>query len=278
MSDTIAEGIAKRGINRVENGEIFVVSDDIAVESAHAIYIQHRDNHILFSNTLCTPSDLADLCRGMLWSENVLPDYDSQAYADLKINCDSISSTAIISSEINIDIANTNRLQSATPSCGWCGRETVAEVIALLNGRESNTTISISVEEIVATSKKVHREQPMFALTGGVHAAALVEKGGNVSFLREDVGRHNAVDKVLGACIANSCQPSDFGILFLSGRAGLELMHKAAISGIEIVISIGAPTSMAVDVARATNITLVGFVKENSLNIYTNPHRIVDNH
>jgi FdhD protein len=132
----------------------------------------------------------------------------------------------------------------------------------------------LALQDIARMVEKVKLKQSIFSLTGGVHAAALLNRDGEIEYLREDVGRHNAVDKTLGSCLREGRFPVETGILVLSGRAGLELIHKAAMSEIEVVISVGAPTTMAIDVARAANITLIGFVKEDSMNIYTNQQRI----
>jgi FdhD protein len=274
MVETYHDGIELRPITRYDSGESSIINDAISVEGALKITVEHRGKVHLFSTTLCTPHDVDDLVAGLLWSEGVILNPSCEVFKNLDINTEKGESNALVPELCEVELSSLGRLQNSTPSCGWCGRTSVDEVMELLAGKTSPTTISLALQDIARMVEKVKLKQSIFSLTGGVHAAALLNRDGEIEYLREDVGRHNAVDKTLGSCLREGRFPVETGILVLSGRAGLELIHKAAMSEIEVVISVGAPTTMAIDVARAANITLIGFVKEDSMNIYTNQQRI----
>ena len=266
-----------RPLTRFENGEFRVVNDDVSIEQSLSISIHHLNEAHEFSNTLCSPRDKRDLAVGLMWSEGLVKNQSIATFNEFEISSSDSSVNVYIKPEIEVDLTANSRLQNSTPSCGWCGRTSVDEVMEMLNGKSSPESIKISHSTIANIVDDVRESQTTFSKTGGVHAAAVADKHGVIVYLREDVGRHNAVDKVIGACINDGVSAGDIGILSLSGRAGIELVHKAAMASIEIIIAVGAPTTLAIDVARSANITLVGFVKHNSMNIYTHPQRIKDN-
>ena len=274
MVETYHDGIDVRPISRYERGQSSIINDAISVEAALKITVEHRGKVHLFSTTLCTPNDVEDLVTGLLWSEGVVQNPSCEVFQNLEINTENGESHTLIPESCEVELSSLGRLQNSTPSCGWCGRTSVDEVMELLAGKTSPTTISLALQDIARMIESVKLKQTIFSFTGGVHAAALLNQAGEIEYLREDIGRHNAVDKTLGSCLRDGRLPVETGILVLSGRAGLELIHKAAMSEIEVVISVGAPTTMAIDVARAANITLIGFVKADSMNIYTNQQRI----
>ena len=264
-------------ISRLKNGEITVEKDSISSEIPLAIEIEHRGQTQRFSNTLCSPSFSEDLAVGLMWSEGLFHNQTIEKFNQLKIKSNHSIVSVSIEDKYELNLNTNSRLQSATPSCGWCGKTSVDDVMDLLEGKVSSDTIRISPNLISKIVNDIRSSQKTFTKTGGVHASAIVDSNGNIQYLREDVGRHNSVDKVIGSCIRDGINPGSFGILSLSGRAGIELIHKAAMANFEIVIAVGAPTTLAIDIARSANITLVGFVKNNSMNIYTYPHRIQDN-
>ncbi|MDR5698790.1 formate dehydrogenase accessory sulfurtransferase FdhD [Agromyces aerolatus] len=163
-----------------------------------------------------------------------------------------------------------------TSSCGLCGKASIEAVETVSAFDVSQDPATIGVEELLALPERLRERQRMFDQTGGVHAAALFDAAtGEMLVLREDVGRHNAVDKVVGWGILNGRLPLTGTVLQVSGRASFELVQKAAMAGIPILSAVSAPSSLAVELAASAGVTLAGFVREPRLNVYTGPHRIV---
>jgi FdhD protein len=159
-------------------------------------------------------------------------------------------------------------------SCGVCGKRTIASIAVRAAPSESSWSVSRSV--LTALPEKLRSAQSAFTRTGGVHASALFTARGELVALREDVGRHNALDKLVGWALAERRLPLSGHLLLVSGRTSYEIIQKAATAGLPIVAAIGAPSSLAVELAEQFNMTLVGFLKANSLNVYVNGHRISD--
>jgi FdhD protein len=172
-----------------------------------------------------------------------------------------------------IALARLERHFTTTSSCGVCGKTSV-DALRPDRGESGPDPVRIAASTLCGLPAKLLAAQPAFAGTGGLHAAALFDAAGNLQLVREDVGRHNAVDKVVGAELLAG-QPSLAGrILFLSGRAGFELVQKAYMAHVPAVAAIGAPSSLAVDLARESGILLAGFVREDRFNVYSGRERL----
>ncbi|HYO48342.1 MAG TPA: formate dehydrogenase accessory sulfurtransferase FdhD [Chloroflexia bacterium] len=162
----------------------------------------------------------------------------------------------------------------STSSCGICGKTTISQVTAQAATILSEATVSLqTLYELVP---RLQSAQAVFTQTGGLHAAGLFDTGGNLLVMREDVGRHNAVDKVIGYALLNNLLPLGNHILLVSSRASFEIVQKAAMSGISIMAVISAPSSLAVELAREAGMTLIAFLREGRLNVYSGQDRIVD--
>lgn len=177
----------------------------------------------------------------------------------------------VLRDEVELPLERIRRNTYASSSCGICGKATIEA--ALSHGPPLSGGLSVSPEVIYLLPDRLRAEQGTFAETGGLHAAALFDDGATLSFVREDVGRHNAVDKVVGAAITAGVSPPARG-LFVSGRVSFEIVQKAAAFGIPIVAGISAPTSLAVRYGEALGVTVVGFVRGRSLNVYSHPERV----
>jgi FdhD protein len=160
-------------------------------------------------------------------------------------------------------------------SCGVCGKSSIDALKKQTAFSSPAKHISIKAGDLYALPSRLRNGQRLFHTTGGLHACALFDKDGQLVALREDVGRHNALDKLIGALFLNDRIPSGDVILVLSGRASFELVQKAAMAGIQVVAAIGAPSSLAVELAIESGITLIGFLKEDQFNIYSCAERII---
>lgn len=169
--------------------------------------------------------------------------------------------------------APTPRLATTSSSCGWCGSEQLDELSSRLTPLPAADPIPIEV--ICGVPAAVEAEQGLFDRTGAVHAAALFDRDGRIELVREDVGRHNAVDKVVGALVLAGRVPATGSGLFVSGRASVEMVQKAWAAGFSTLAAVSAPTALAVDAARRAGMTLVGFTRDHSCNVYA-PERLPD--
>jgi FdhD protein len=157
-------------------------------------------------------------------------------------------------------------------ACGVCGAASIDQVTRVARYPLAPTTVSSEV--LLAAPRLIRPLQPAFAKTGGLHAAALLDPDGTVRCVREDVGRHNAVDKVVGWALREDLLPLSEAVLFVTSRASFELTQKAVLAGIGLLVAVSAPTSLAIELAEQAGLTLVGFVRGDSMNIYTHPERI----
>jgi len=176
------------------------------------------------------------------------------------------------------NLPNTVRNFYTTSSCGICGKgsiNAIRTVSAYTHAPAHHIVIDAAL--LYELPKTLSEHQRVFADTGGLHASALFTSSGEFLLLREDVGRHNALDKLIGAAVVKHWLPLSQNILLLSGRASFELVQKAAMAGIPVIAAVGAPSSLAVQLAAEFNITLIGFLRNERFNIYTAAHRILTN-
>jgi FdhD protein len=172
------------------------------------------------------------------------------------------------------DLQRFERHFTISSACGICGR---AQLDSLhdLGVERLEDDVRIPAELLYRLPSKMREAQRIFASTGGLHAAALFDERGDAIVVREDIGRHNAVDKLVGWGLVNGRLPFERSVLMVSGRAGYEILQKSAVARIPIVCSVSAPSSLAVDLAREFDITLAGFVRDRRANLYSAPERIV---
>lgn len=248
--------------------------DELACEEPLEIRLRHGppDQRLRtrLTITLRTPGEDAELATGLLFSEGVIESTDdilsitpSREPSILHVDLDP---------RVEIDRMRIARTFPATSSCGVCGKSMLEALEANCEPVSSPMTIAISV--VHDWPKRVREAQPAFAATGGLHAAALFDPHGKLVRVCEDVGRHNAVDKVLGHEIRKGRTRLNDRILFVSGRAGFELVQKAARLGIPIMVAVGAPTTLSVALAERFGLTLLGFVRDGRANCYTHPERL----
>jgi FdhD protein len=227
--------------------------------------------------TMRTPGDDLDLAAGLLFTEGVIGSMDDVAalvHGGATLGRDRenvVDVTAAVGRALEAGAAR--RVLRATAACGLCGKESIAAVRKRIPPVSDDTRVPLSI--VLGLPGAVRSAQPVFAATGGLHAVGLFTPDGALSLVREDVGRHNAVDKVIGAELRAGRTSLAGKVMLLSGRAGFELIQKAAIARVPIVCSVSAPSALAVDLADEVGMTLVGFLRGGSANVYTHPHRIV---
>lgn len=255
--------------------------DVVAVEEPLEIRVEILESGRLVeksvSVTMRTPGDDFELAAGFLFTEGLVP--DRKAVADLRY-CQEAEPqeynivTARLRDPAAFDASLLNRNFYMTSSCGVCGKASLDAVE--VRGCEPllGSGPRVSPELIRSLPDRLRGEQPVFDRTGGIHAAALFSPEGELDVIREDVGRHNAVDKVIGAAFLEGRLPLGERVLAVSGRASFEIMQKAAMAGIPVLVAVGAPSSLAVDFARRFNMTLVGFAKASGFNVYNGDERI----
>lgn len=268
-------------IKRVSNGIFSSVEiDTLAVEEPLEIRLGFRENgkmiHKAVSITMRTPENDYELAAGFLFTEGILTDKNQIESIKFCGKFPNNRNTVRIdlSPETAIDFKRLERNFYTTSSCGVCGKSSIEALTTGAKRIECADFPYISAETIHTLPEKIRAKQAVFDVTGGLHAAALFNVDGSLIDLKEDVGRHNAVDKLIGVRFLNDDLPLADKILFLSGRASFELLQKAVMAGIPIVCAVGAPSSLAVEAAKNFNVTLLGFVRDERYNIYSGSERL----
>lgn len=216
---------------------------------------------------LCTPSDIEELALGFAFTEGLI---------DTRNDVISISKSTNNGTFISLAIRNPERVKTkrnliVTSGCGVCGKHNIENIISSISPLTSNLKFNAKRAELL--EKDIKNKQTLFLATGAAHAAALFDQDEQVISMCEDVGRHNALDKAIGFCVKNDIATARLG-LFLSSRISFEMVTKAARAGVELIIGVSAPTSLAIKAANFWNITLCGFVRSGQGNIYTAKERI----
>jgi FdhD protein len=223
--------------------------------------------------TMRTPGDDLELATGFLFTEGViaaLDDVAAMAHADGADGENVVRVTPATGRSLSI--AGARRVIRATAACGLCGKESIAAVRRRIPPLADATTIPFPV--VLGLPDAVRAAQPVFEATGGLHAVGLFRPDGTLLVVREDVGRHNAVDKVIGFALRGGARTLAGTVMMFSGRAGFEIVQKAAVARVPVVCSVSAPSALAVDLAEEVGMTLVGFVRGTSANVYAHPQRI----
>jgi FdhD protein len=251
--------------------------DDLAVEQPLEIsLVEHAASEVPrpVAVTMRTPGDDAELAAGFLFTEGIISSAD---------DLESVQQTgpnevlAILSPGVVIDSAKLDRYSFVSSSCGICGKRSIAAVSVLRRHAIAAGEPRLAAAVIHGLPQVLRADQPAFARTGGIHASGLFDSTGRLLALREDVGRHNALDKLIGAELLAGHIPLTGGIILVSGRVSFELVQKAAIAGIPVMAAVGAPSSLAVDLARECGMTLLGFVRNGRFNVYSDSRRITCN-
>jgi FdhD protein len=264
---------------RVKGAIVAPDHDKVAVEEPLEIQIAFERKGIgtirSVSVTMRTPGSDEELATGFLFGEGLLNRRSDVARIERDEGSSANRVRIHLAVGVRLDLKQLERHFYTTSSCGICGKASLEAVQRLmLTGPCANSSLRLPVATVHLLPSRLRRAQQVFADTGGLHAAALFDTDGNLLMVREDVGRHNAVDKLVGAEWLNGSVPLEKRILFVSGRASFELVQKAARAGIPIFAAVGAPSSLAIELAQACGLTLLGFVRDNRFNVYSGSYRL----
>ncbi|KIO51803.1 formate dehydrogenase accessory sulfurtransferase FdhD [Flavobacterium hibernum] len=270
-------------IRKVNGAESSFYSDILSIEEPLEIRISYgsedKKTHKNISVTMRTPGNDFDLAIGFLFTEGIISSFQNikKVYHSQKECLSQKKNVVQVDLVDNFvpHLQQSDRNFYTTSSCGVCGKSSIESIKTVSSFKHiENSKLSLSTDVLYQLPQKIKTAQSSFTLTGGIHASALFTIEGELVFLQEDVGRHNALDKLIGRALANNLLPLNSYILLLSGRASFELIQKAAMAGISIVVAIGAPSSLAVELAIEFDITLLGFLKEDRFNIYNSSNQV----
>ena len=260
------------------------VKDQISVEEPLEMSLRYKKNGDWIveniSITMRTPGNDEDLISGFLFNEKIIENIHElekiekkgETVGDYNLQ-NKIEAT--INNTKNLDIGKLKRNFLTNSSCGICGK-TSLDSIEVIRQEKLDLSYPLIEEEVIMKSPKLLIDkQSEFSRTGGIHASALIDKNSNLVALREDVGRHNALDKLIGFSLKKGIINPKNQFLACSGRLNFELVQKGLMANIGLMAGVGAPTSLAIDLAKRYDMTLLGFVKENSFNIYSNINRVI---
>ncbi|MDE2764232.1 MAG: formate dehydrogenase accessory sulfurtransferase FdhD [Gemmatimonadota bacterium] len=272
---------ARVRVGRLRQGRFATRGDSVAVEEPLEVRLEVPDGRDVrehpVSVTMRTPGDDFELAAGFLFTEGVVG--DPAALAGVRY-CRSVEPqeynvvTASLRDPAAFDPSSLVRNFYVTSSCGVCGKASLEAVEVMGCRPVARGTLTIGEAEVRALPGRLRAAQRVFDRTGGIHAAGLFDASGGVTVVREDVGRHNAVDKVVGFLVLSRELPGSDRGLVVSGRSSFEILQKAAMAGFPMVVAVGAPSSLAVDFARRFDMTLVGFANRGGYNVYSGSERI----
>ena len=274
----------KYNVTKLKENKTEEIKDHVSVEEPLEMNLRFKKNSNWqtenLSITMRTPGNDEDLIIGFLFNERIVENVNQIIKVEKKgdkVGDYDIQNKieATIDNSKNIDIGKLKRNFLTNSSCGVCGKASLDTIEVIKNEKLNLSFPRIKKEIIMKSPELLITEQSEFSKTGGIHASSLINDSGKVIVTREDVGRHNALDKVIGYVHKKKLIDNHSQFIACSGRLNFELVQKGLMSNIGVMAGVGAPTSLAIDLAKRFGMTLLGFVKNNSFNIYTNKERII---
>lgn len=269
IKEIVRNSIRKTSVLKLGN-ETRKVSDVLAVEEPLEIKVSGKSAAV----TMRTPGDDFELAAGFLFTEGVI----NSEKEILSISYCATTHDPNLKNVVDVKLRkkiNHSRLKRnfyATSSCGICGKAAIENIKTCTNKVKSE--LKVRKDLVASLPDKLRKTQEIFRKTGSLHAAAIFNEYGELLITKEDVGRHNAVDKAIGEAVLNQLVPFERHMMMVSGRTSFEIMQKAAMASIPLVLAISAPSSLAVQFAKEFNMTLIGMVRGNSMNVYSGEFRI----
>ena len=256
-----------RIIRRKKDGSLEYLRDDLTIEEPLEIRIGSKT----LATTMRTPGHDDELAAGFLVSEAIVRDRSEIA----GISRDGDNGVVVdLARGVRLNLNSAQRFGTISSSCGLCGKTSIDAIRQTFSGIES-ANVRIDIETLLSLPEKLRNAQSDFTRTGGIHAAGVFDSGGELKIVREDIGRHNAMDKAIGRALLDGLFPLTRHVLLVSGRASFEIVQKALAAGIPIVAAVSAPSTLAADFARESNQTLIGFLRPPSFNIYSHIERVI---
>ena len=274
----------KYNVIKLKDSSVEEVKDFVSIEEPLEMNLKYKvdskwiTEHL--SITMRTPGHDEDLISGFLFNERIIENFSEienvekigEKVGDFNIQNKIV---ATINNAKNIDIGKIKKNFITNSSCGVCGKTSLETVEVIKKDKLNISFPKIQKKIILKSPELLINEQSEFSKTGGIHASSLINEQGNVVATKEDVGRHNALDKLIGYSHRKKLIDNHSQFIACSGRLNFELIQKGLMSNIGLMAGVGAPTSLAIDLAKRFNMTLIGFVKKNSFNIYTNKERVL---
>jgi len=274
---------SKYKISKYKNNKLDNVEDYISIEEPLEINLKYKDGKDWkkenLSITMRTPGDDENLSIGFLYNEQIITDINwiekIESYGENNGQYDFKNKILItLNNSDNVNISQVKRNFLMNSSCGVCGKTSLDALETLKKDKPKYPNKKINKNIIIKSPEILKENQTQFSITGGIHASGLFSNDGNLIAVKEDVGRHNALDKLIGETLQKKLLKENDQFITCSGRLNFELVQKALINNIGLMIGVGAPTSLAIDLANRFDMTLVGFVKQDSFNIYSNSQRV----
>lgn len=271
----MTSGSSAIDIHRHSQGARADLADHVAIEEPLEIRIAHTTPegraHQSVSITMRTPGNDRELAAGFLYTENMIANRDDivavEACAENVVRVE-------LHPDVAVDLGRLRRHFYTTSSCGVCGKASLEALHASGIDTLDPGAMAIAEDVLLTVPGKLRGSQPTFEETGGLHAAACFDVNGNLLVAMEDVGRHNAVDKVIGRLLIDGQLPASYVGMMVSGRASFELVQKSLVAGIPLLAAVSAPSSLAVETAREFGMTLVGFLRGGTFNVYSGGERL----
>ncbi len=277
---------SKYKITKFTKDKLENIEDLISIEEPLEISLRFKDKEKWITKSLSitmrTPGHDEDLVRGFLFNEQIIQNIKDieniESFGD-KVGQYNIQNKILVTlnNSQNVNISNIKREFLTNSSCGVCGKSSLDALEIIKKDKTPKSNPKLRKEIIINSPLILRKNQSEFAKTGGIHASGLFSSNGSLISLREDVGRHNALDKMIGDSLLNNYLKPNDQFITCSGRLNFELVQKVLMTNIGLMIGVGAPTSLAIDLANRFDMTLVGFVKEDSFNIYTNNQKVIVN-
>ena len=275
---------SKYKVNKFKSDKLEEIDDLISIEEPLEISLKYENENKsvtqLLSITMRTPGQDEDLVRGFLYNEQIIKDIKHissiEKFGD-KVGQYNIQNKILVTlnDSSNVDITKIKRDFLTNSSCGVCGKSSLDALEVIKQDKTPKLEPKLNSKIIISAPDILRNNQTEFAQTGGIHASGLFNKDGTLINVKEDVGRHNALDKLIGNALINGQIDPSNQFITCSGRLNFELIQKVLMTNIGIVIGVGAPTSLAIDLANKFDMTLIGFVKKDSYNVYTNSQKVI---